>query len=302
MSKVLPKKMSCCCVKTREHCLDCCHACTSCCFQRHSEDCTYSLICFFCCAESLAHCYSCCASIPSDCNTCFHGTLECSHFYLCLSPSQRKGIKINGAIEEWMGLNCVSNGQMQSNESIDYYAIKNVAILNPRNIFILPSPYDHFNNYLFSCFTRFWDVLDDDFVEKGGLGPHNLINDGLSDYLERPKGQRTVGLTSGLNEKQSLIVKLAISRELENGEGTIRHAIIHSFLGSLLPLEVINLILFYESIIEWYAKGGYSSALCGIGAPRVEVDEVRFLWFFSFVACEHFFLICLGLSMGCKKP
>ncbi len=190
-------------------------------------------------------------------------------------------MRINEEIGEWMDENCPNGNPKLIDKT------KNIASLYFHDIYLLPSPYYELNNYLFAYFTKVWDVLDDEFIRKGGLAPHNLIKHNLhvgksqisstSVNRTRTKGGKRFKYDH-LEAKDDVKESLLSSNEKngdENGEGTIRQALYQSFLGSLLPLEVINLILFYESVIVWYGKGGYSSALCGVGAE--DTDPVLFI-------------------------
>ncbi len=74
------------------------------------------------------------------------------------------------------------------------------------------------------------------------MGPHNLIK---PTHLPHPTSSKTDRQNS--SEKPTF----AIIFWLEDDEGTIRQALIQSFLVSLLPLQGIHLTLFDESIIPW---------------------------------------------------
>ncbi len=201
--------MGCCCSYTRKHCGEWCQElCGDCPTPKECLTCDCECnpcgYCVACSIVSSLSCYECCFDLPRDWYWTMSGTCKCCHLYLCMTCGQRRRKRINEKIGEWMDENCL-NGNPKIKDKT-----KNIASLNPHNIYLLPSPYDALNNYLFSYFTRVYDVLDDKFVRKGGLGPHNLIKhnlyggDGKSQFSQSTVVNRTVTTHHPLEAKDEL--------------------------------------------------------------------------------------------------
>ncbi len=200
-------------------------------------------------------------------------------------------MNVSNEIDVWMNHNCVRGNTYGRNrqKSKKYETHEGVARLYPTYLFILASPYQNLNNHLFASFTHFWNLIDDEYVGKGGLAPYNLAKSPYFDTsIETNQSDEVETFENELEEKQSLLAngidKLFIKTSTVD-EGTIRQAFLKSYLGSILPLEIINLVLFYESVIHCYAGKGFSSALCGAGKVRSTLlfPLVRSTLFFSLV-------------------
>ncbi len=125
-------------------------------------------------------CSCCCPCLGSLYYDCFGAS--CFN-YCCLTEEQKLSKEINDDIYVWMNHNCPTGDPCASIEPLDCYdrfhirrERKGVATYYTVTILILPSPYTDLNNHLFASFTKYWEVIDEDFVIKGGLGPHNLLN------------------------------------------------------------------------------------------------------------------------------
>ncbi len=121
----------------------------------------------------------------------------------------------------WMHHNCVNGDpaiQFQAGTHLVFYTCsyshEGVARLRPTNLFILPSPYQDLNNYLFASFTKFWDLIDDEFLEKGGLAPYNLIK---PSHMHIPN-KNTQSDAAKTPEKEENARLLAINRSTKTDE------------------------------------------------------------------------------------
>ncbi len=176
---------------------------------------------------------------------CCSSLKECHLDLCCCCTASQKAKLKSRDIDAWLWDNCLQNeaapwsteqnrpktgGIYQPNK----YPLLSCSKMHQRaEILQIPSPYTQINNYLFSSILKLWRYpLDDEYVVKASLSPHNLI---------RPPSRKN----ARPHDSETHTIPW-------NDTFTLRETLMQSYYGSILPSDMP---VFFQRVRAYPKKG-----------------------------------------------